>query len=204
MSNSMTFVYIRVSSKNQKYDRQELLINEYCAKEGIKIDRVYMDKVSGHTFVREQYEALKANLRSGDLLIIKELDRLGRNNDEIKKEWAYLQDKGIDIVIIDTPILNTRAKTDLEKKLIADIVFAVFAYKAEKERDDIRKRQAEGIRSAKLQGKEFGRPQKDVPDNWNEVYNLWKKGEITAVKAMEVTGLSKATFYRMVRRQNCL
>lgn len=196
----MIFAYIRVSTKEQNTDRQEQAINEYCNSTKIRVDRVFIDKMSGKDFNRPQYQALKLCLRTGDTIIIKELDRLGRNMEQIKKEWRELLEQGIDIVVIDTPILNTAQKTDLEKSLISNIVFELLAYMAEKERIKIKQRQAEGIAVAKNKGKRFGRPKIKYPDNWDEVYTQWRNNEITAVKAMDLLKLSSPTFYRMVKK----
>jgi DNA invertase Pin-like site-specific DNA recombinase len=196
----MIFAYIRVSSKEQHIDRQKQAIDEYCNSAKIKIDRIFIDTASGKDFNRPYYQALKFCLRAGDTIIIKELDRLGRNMEQIKKEWHELQEHGIDIIVIDTPILNTAKKTDLEKSLISNIVFELLAYMAEKERLKMRQRQDEGIAAAKSKGKHFGRPKIKYPDNWNEVYNKWRNNEITAVKAIDLLGLSASTFYRMVKQ----
>lgn len=196
----MVFVYIRVSSKEQNIDRQSQLIYDYCASNGINIDRTFVDKMSGKDFNRPQYQALKLCLRTGDTLIVKELDRLGRNMEQIKIEWQILQSMGIDILVIDTPILNTTQKSDLEKILISNIVFELLAYMAEKERVKIKQRQAEGISIAKAKGKRFGRPMLKYPDDWNEKYSMWRNNEITAVEAMKLLNLSPSTFYRMVKR----
>jgi DNA invertase Pin-like site-specific DNA recombinase len=193
MSNKI-YGYIRVSSKEQNTDRQKQALLEY----GIDERDIIEDKISGKDFNRNGYLTLKNSLlRNGDILVIKELDRLGRNMDMIKNEWQEIQSTGIDIVVLDTPILNTRNKSDLEKKLIANIVFELLTYMAEKERIKIRTRQAEGIAIAKKNGVYKGR-KKIVNENFGSVYNDWKNGEFTAVKAMEILGMKKSTFYRRV------
>ena len=194
----MTFAYARVSTTEQNTDRQHLAIVEYTQANRIKIDRFYEDKASGKDFNRPKYQALKETLRQGDLVIFKELDRMGRNMEQIKSEWHDLQQMGVDIIITDTPILNTSKKSDLEKTLISNIVFELLAYMAEKERVKIHTRQAEGIAIAKAQGKYTGRKPIEHPD-FDMVISKWKQGKLTAVTAMEQLGMSKSTFYRRVR-----
>lgn len=194
MSNKI-FGYIRVSSKEQNTDRQKQALLEY----GVDERDIIEDKVSGKDFNRNGYLTLKNSLlRDGDTLVIKELDRLGRNMDMIKNEWQEIQSNGIDIVVLDTPILNTKNKSDLEKKLIANIVFELLTYMAEKERIKIKTRQAEGIAIAKSKGLYKGR-KKIVNENFKNVYNDWKKGKLTAVKAIEMLDMKKSTFYRRVK-----
>ena len=194
MSNKI-FGYIRVSSKEQNTDRQKQALLEYVVDERDIIE----DKVSGKDFNRNGYLTLKNSLlRDGDTLVIKELDRLGRNMDMIKNEWQEIQSNGIDIVVLDTPILNTKNKSDLEKKLIANIVFELLTYMAEKERIKIKTRQAEGIAIAKSKGLYKGR-KKIINENFKNVYDDWKNGELTAVKAIEMLDMKKSTFYRRVK-----
>lgn len=141
-------------------------------------------------------------LRQGDTLVIKELDRLGRNMDMIKEEWNTLLKNGIDIIVIDTQMLNTKGKDTIEKTLISNIVFELLSYMAQKERDKIKSRQAEGIAilRSKNNGKGIGRPVTiELDDTFKNVYTQWREKEITAVKAMELNNMSKATFYRKVK-----
>lgn len=195
MGNNKTYGYIRVSTKEQNTDRQRIELINY----GVNLRDIIEDKQSGKDFNRLGYLTLKNSLlRFGDTLVIKELDRLGRNMEMIKTEWQELQQNGVDIVVLDTPILNTANKTDLEKSLINNIIFELLAYMAEKERIKIRSRQAEGIAIAKEKGLYRGR-KKIVKDNFIDIYNDWKTGKITAVKAMEILGLKKNTFYRRVK-----
>jgi DNA invertase Pin-like site-specific DNA recombinase len=195
----MTFAYIRVSTKEQNTDRQRAAIDEYAEKNNITINRILEEKASGKDFNREVYKSLKITLRSGDILVIKELDRLGRNMEQIKEEWNEFQKMGVDIIVIDNEMLNTANKTDLEKTLISNIIFELLSYMAQKEREKIRTRQAEGIAIAKSKGKYTGRkPLKR--DNFEAVYESWKAGEIKAVEAMEILEISKATFYRKVKK----
>ena len=198
-----TFAYLRVSTKDQNLDRQRESVLKYCEDNNIEIQErdIITDKQSGKDFNREGYQTLKNGLlRSGDTLIIKELDRLGRDMTMIKEEWQFLERKGISIVVIDTPILNTVGKSDLEKTLISNIVFELLSYMAEKERLKIKQRQAEGIAAAKSKGKKFGRPTISYPDNWEEVYTKLKDGKITAVKAMELTSMKKTSFYKLIKQ----
>lgn len=193
------FGYARVSSKEQNLDRQIEALKEF----GITDERdIIVDKASGKDFNREGYKLLTTQLlRPGDTLVIKELDRLGRNMKQIKEEWNNLLKMDININVIDTPILNTSGKTDLEKTLISNIVFELLSYMAEKEREKIRQRQAEGIKALKDKnnGKGIGRPKTDVPSNFDEVYKQWKAGSITAKAAMEQLGLKRTTFYKLAK-----
>lgn len=194
----MVFAYTRVSTSDQNAERQYVAISEYAQKHEIQIDRFYDDKASGKNFSRPKYQALKETLRQGDLVIFKELDRMGRNMEQIKSEWHDLQQMGVDIIITDTPILNTSQKSDLEKALISNIVFELLAYMAEKERQKILGRQAEGIAIAKAQGKYKGRKPL-APDNYDIVIKSWQNGNIKATDAMKQLGMSKSTFYRRVQ-----
>ena len=193
------FGYARVSSKEQNLDRQIEALKEF----GITDERyIIVDKASGKDFNREGYKLLTTQLlRPGDTLVIKELDRLGRNMKQIKEEWNNLLKMDININVIDTPILNTSGKTDLEKTLISNIVFELLSYMAEKEREKIRQRQAEGIKALKDKnnGKGIGRPKTDMPSNFDEVYKEWKSGSITAKAAMEQLGLKRTTFYKLAK-----
>ena len=182
-----TYGYARVSSTEQNLDRQIEALLEY----GVEERDIVTDKQSGKDFQRKGYLALKNQmLRPGDTLVIKEMDRLGRDYGAIKD----------DIVIIDTPILNTKEKSDLEKNLICRIVFELLAYTAEKERRKIRIRQSAGIRLALDKGVKFGRPETALPDNYAEVIDLWQSGSITAVEAMKRLDMKKTTFYKLARR----
>ena len=196
--NRKIYGYARVSSKEQNLDRQKKALEDY----GVDIRDIISDKQSGKNFDREGYLTLKnILLRPKDTLVITELDRLGRNMSMIKDEWNDLQKKKINIVVLDNPILNTEGRNDLEKNLISNLVFELLAYLAEKERDKIKKRQREGIEALKIRngGKGIGRPSIMKPENWDEVYNMWKEKKITAIKAMELLNLKKNTFYKFVK-----
>ena len=194
----MVFAYARVSTKEQGTERQIRAISEYAAQHGVTIDRVFEEKASGKDFKREVYQALKLTLRAGDTLIIKELDRLGRNMAQIKDEWRGLEESGVCVIVTENEILNTANKSDLERTLISNIVFELLSYMAQKERDRMRLRQAEGIAAAKAAGRYKGR-QPIRRENFGSVYKIWRAGEITAVKAMDMLKLSRSTFYRKVR-----
>lgn len=194
MSNSKTFGYARISSPSQNLIRQIESLKEF------EIDErdIFSDKQSGKDFNREQYLLLKKILRNGDTLVIKELDRLGRNMDGIKNEWNYFLKNNINIIILDMPILNTSNKSNLEKKLISDIVLSLLSYLAEKERLKIRQRQVEGIAIAKANGVYKGRKRKPICE-FEKIYNEWKQGKITALKACKELSISSPTFYRRVK-----
>lgn len=190
--------YARVSTKEQNLDRQIEALKEF----GVDERDIITDKASGKNFNREGYITLKNSLlRKGDTLVIKELDRLGRDMEQIKEEWQELQANEVNIIVLDTPILNTEGKTDLEKKLISNIVFELLSYMAEKERAKIRQRQREGIQALrdKNGGKAKGRPKIETPENFKEEYENWKRGKQTAIETFKKLGLSKAKFYRLVK-----
>lgn len=182
-------------------DRQIEALKEY----GVNERDIIEDYKSGKDFNRSGYRALKDKLlRPGDILVIKELDRLGRDMEQIKEEWNSLIKNGIDIVVIDTEILNTANKNDLEKLLISNIVFELLAYMAEKERVKIKQRQAEGILVAKAKGKRFGRPKAMYPPLWEMYYTQWKSksdsDRITAKHCMEQLELKRTTFYKLAKQ----
>lgn len=192
---SKVFYYGRVSSVQQ--NEQRLLA---AAREcGVEERDIYIDKASGKDFNREKYQILKGQLRPFDQVIISSIDRLGRNYDMILSEWRSLIDLGVDIVVLDMPLLDTR-NTDggLTKKFISDLFLQVLSYVAEQERLNIRERQRQGIAIAKANGKFKGRKRIDR-ENFAEVYSTWKTGEITAKQAMNILNLKPNTFYRRVK-----
>lgn len=192
----MIFGYIRVSSKEQNTARQLVEMLNL----GIREDNIHIDKESGKSFDRPEYKKLKMRLRSGDLLYIKSIDRFGRNYKEIKSEWEELTKiKGIDIKVIDMEILDTTQYKDVLGTLISDIILQVLAFVAERERDNIRNSQREGIEKARLRNVKFGRPRVAKPVNFEEIYNKWKAREFTAVTAMNMLKLSKTKFYKLVK-----
>ena len=196
-NNSKTFGYCRISSKQQNEDRQV----EAMLALGINERDIYVDKASGKDFDRQKYQALKQVLRAGDTIIIKSIDRLGRNYDCIKNEWNDLVNNiGVDIEVIDMPVLNTTNKeTALMGKVITDVVLTLLGYVAEQERTFIKQRQAEGIKIAKEKGKRLGKPPIKYPDNWAEIYKIWKSGAITARKAMQMMNLKPTSFYKLAK-----
>lgn len=167
---------------------------------GIDERDIYIDKQSGRTFEREKYLALRDNiLREGDVLYVKSIDRFGRNYSGIRREWEYITKAiGADIVVLDTPILDTTQYKDLLGNIITDIVLAVLAFGAQLEVDTKSQAQAEGIAAAHLKGVKFGRP-RVVPKDWDTFYHMWKSGEITAAEASRKLGISRTTFYRLVK-----
>lgn len=200
------FGYGRVSSQDQNEERQI----DALLKAGVDERDIFIDKKSGKDFDREQYKALLGRLREGDLVVILSLDRLGRNYTEIQQEWKRItQEIKADIQILDMPLLDTSKSTaNLDKRFIADLVLQILCYTAEKERENIRKRQQQGIALMKevdgqkislRTGRPTGRPRAVKPDNWNEVYTRWINKDITAVKAMEILNLKPNTFYKFVK-----
>lgn len=187
-----TFAYIRVSTREQKEDRQIDSLN------GLKIDEIIVEKASGKNFVsREKYQAMKAQLRHGDLLIVKSIDRLGRNYKQICNEWESLVNMGVDIQVLDMPILNTRNNQNgLTGSLITDIVLKLLSYVAERERDNIKTRQAEGIASAKSRGVKFGRPKTELPKDFLRAYELYQNGLIKVKDVISMCNIAKSTFYK--------
>jgi DNA invertase Pin-like site-specific DNA recombinase len=195
-NNSKTFGYCRVSYKDQNEDRQY----EAMLELGINERDIFIDKCSGKDFDRPQYQAVKLQLREGDILIIKSIDRLGRNYRQICDEWREItKDIKADIKVIDLPLLDTTRKDGLIGEVISDIVLQLLSYVAEQERAFIKQRQAEGIKLAKEKGKKFGRPSIKIPDNWKDVYPIWNSGEITAREAMKRTGLKVNSFYKLAK-----
>lgn len=191
------FFYARVSSKDQTLERQIV----EAKKIGIDEEYVFLEIASGKDFKRPEYQLLKRMLREGDVLYIKSLDRLGRNKQMILDEWNLLvKIKKIDIVILDMPLLDTTKYKNMNglEHLISDIILQLLSYMAEDERTRIKERQKEGIKAAKDKGVKFGRRKIEVSDNFEEIYTLWKKKEITAVKAMDILQIKSNTFYRRV------
>lgn len=188
---SNTYGYIRVSTREQNENRQLIALREMSVPE----KNIYMDKHSGKDFNRPQYKKLVKKLKPGDLLYIKSIDRLGRNYEEIQNQWCVLtKDKGIDIAVLDMPLLDTRRGKDLMGTFLSDIVLQVLSFVAENERTNIRQRQAEGIAAAKAKGIRFGRPPLPLPENFHENYQRWKSGEITCTTASRACGLPLSTF----------
>ncbi len=183
--------YVRVSTREQNEDRQLIALREI----GVENKNIFLDKQSGKDFERPQYKKLLRKLKKDDLLYIKSIDRLGRNYEEILQQWRLLtKDKGIDIVVLDMPLLDTRRGKDLMGTFLSDIVLQVLSFVAENERINIRQRQAEGIAAAKARGVKFGRPPKPLPAGFHDAYQRWKRGEITGTAAAKECGMPLATF----------
>jgi DNA invertase Pin-like site-specific DNA recombinase len=196
MAEVKEFGYIRVSSKDQNEDRQ------LEALKHLNIDErnLFIEKQSGKDFNRPKYQALKLMLRSGDTLFVKELDRLGRNADEIKLEWQDItQNHSAHIVILDMPILDTRQYKNGFDKVISNIVLELLSYMAQREREKINSRQAEGIETALAKGVKFGRPKQEIGTDFISIYQDWREEKITAVTAMKKLCMKPNTFYRRVR-----
>ena len=195
-SNTKTFAYCRVSSTDQNEDRQV----EAMLELGINERDIFIDKCSGKNFDRPQYQALKLQLREGDVLVIKSIDRLGRNYKQICEEWREIvRDIKANIKVVDMPILDTTKTDGLIGEVISDIVLQLLGYVAEQERAFIKQRQAEGIKLAKEKGKRLGKPPIQYPDNWPEVYTIWKSGSITAREAMKRLNLKPTSFYKLAK-----
>ena len=183
--------YIRVSNREQNEERQILALKELSIPE----KNLFMDKQSGKDFKRPQYRKMVQKLKKDDLLYIKSIDRLGRNYAEILEQWRILtKEKGIDIVVLDMPLLDTRRGKDLMGTFLSDVVLQVLSFVAENERTNIRQRQAEGIAAAKARGVRFGRPPKPLPENFHQLYQQWKNGKITGTAAAKLCGTSLSTF----------
>lgn len=196
---SQTFYYARVSTKEQNLDRQIAAFKRLGAQDRC----IVTDKESGKSLNRPGYQALKTTmLREGDTLVIKSLDRLSRNKTDIHNELQYFKEQGIRLKIIDLPttMMDLPDGQEWVFEMINNILIEVLGSIAEQERETIRKRQAEGIREAKEKGKHLGRPAIQFPANWDEVYQTWKAGNITAKKAMELTNTTHATFYRLAKK----
>ena len=183
--------YIRVSTREQNEDRQWIALREA----GVPESNILLDKQSGKDFLRPQYRRLVRKLKKDDLLYIKSIDRLGRNYGEILEQWRLLtKEKGVDIVVLDMPLLDTRRGKDLMGTFLSDIVLQVLSFVAENERVNIRQRQAEGIAAAKARGIRFGRPPKPLPENFHSVYQRWKAGKLTGTAAAKECGMPLSTF----------
>lgn len=194
---STTYGYARVSTREQNGDRQLIALRELV----VENKNIYMDKQSGKDFDRPEYKKLARKLRPGDLLYIKSIDRLGRNYKEVQEQWRILtKDKGVDICVIDMPLLDTRTAKDLMGTFIADLVLQILSFVAENERANIRQRQAEGIAAAKLRGVRFGRPPRPLPENFWAIRHAWKRKELTLHQAAQACGMPDTTFYDTVKR----
>lgn len=199
MADSKTFYYARVSTREQNLDRQISAFKTMGASER----EIIVDKASGKDLNRDGYNALKtAMLRRGDTLVVKSLDRLSRNKADIKNELMYFMENGIRLKVLDIPttMIDYPEGQAWVLDMVNNILIEVLSSIAQQERETIRARQAEGIAAAKAKGKYLGRPIVQTPDNWEDVMRQWKGGAITAVKAMELTGLKRSTFYKLVKK----
>lgn len=194
---SKRYGYIRVSTKEQNEERQLIAMKEL----DVKLDKIFMDKQSGKDFERPQYRRLVKKLKKDDLLYIKSIDRLGRNYKEILEQWRILtKERGVDIVVLEMPLLDTRRGKDLMGTFLSDIVLQVLSFVAENERTNIRQRQAEGIAAAKAKGVRFGRPETPLPENFWGMVSQWENKKIPLSDILEGCQISKATFYRRLQR----
>lgn len=185
--------YARVSTRSQKEDRQMIALQEF----GVASERIVVEKQSGKNFDRPLYQKLILTLCPGDVLVVKSIDRLGRNYDEILQQWSYLtKEKRIAIVVLDMPLLDTREGRDLTGTLVADIVLQLLSYVAQTEREFIRQRQAEGIAAALARGVRFGPDRIPMPEGFNELAEDWWNGRVTATDAGRKLGVSRKTFTR--------
>lgn len=187
----MQYGYVRVSTREQNERRQFIALQDF----GIENGKIYMDKQSGKNFERVQYERLLCNLKEGDTLVIKSIDRLGRNYEEILEQWRIItKEKQAGIIVLDMPLLDTRQNKDLTGTLISDIVLQLLSYVAQTEREFIHQRQAEGIAAAKRQGVKFGRKPMERPTEYHRLKEKWQKGEISARGAARELGITHRTF----------
>lgn len=192
--------YVRVSAIDQNEDRQMVEMRKLKVPE----EHIYLDKQSGKDFNRPKYKRLVSRLKKGDLLYIQSIDRLGRNYEEIQTQWRYLTKvKEVDVAVIDMPLLDTRNGKDLMGTFLADIVLQVLSFVAQNERENIRKRQAQGIAAAKARGLKFGRPVINVPSEFPRLVTQWRNGEIKVEEAAKRCNMSVATFYRRLREYDC-
>ena len=195
----MEYGYIRVSTREQNEQRQLIAMQEF----GISENRIYMDKQSGKDFERKNYKKMVRKLKKDDTLVVKSIDRLGRNYEEILEQWRIItKEKQAAIVVLDMPLLDTRQNRDLTGTLIADIVLQLLSYVAQTEREFIRQRQAEGIAAAKRNGVKFGRKPMERPDGLESLKAQWLRGELSARAAAKQLGVTHSTFLRWVRECN--
>ena len=190
------YAYVRVSSTDQNEDRQMIAMEQA----GVPEENIYIDKQSGKDFNRPNYKRLMKRLREGDILYILSIDRLGRNYEEIQNQWRIItKEKKVDIVVIDMPLLDTRRDKNLLGTFISDMVLQLLSFVAENERENIRSRQAAGIAAAKAKGVKFGRPVKEVSEEFAREVELWAKKEISLEEILQKYDMCRATFYRRVR-----
>ena len=190
------YAYVRVSAQDQNENRQLIAI----AKLGIPLKNIFIDKQSGKDFNRPEYKRLLRRLQPGDLLYVMSIDRLGRNYEEIQNQWRVItKEMNVDIAVLDMPLLDTRLHKDLMGTFIADLVLQILSFVAQSERDNIKKRQAQGIAAAKAKGVKFGRPVKEAPSNFGDIIKQWEHGQLTLERILADHKMSKTTFYRRLR-----
>ena len=195
----MEYGYIRVSTREQNEQRQLIAMREF----GIPQNRIYMDKQSGKDFERKNYKKMVRKLKKDDTLVVKSIDRLGRNYEEILEQWRIItKEKQAAIVVLDMPLLDTRQNRDLTGTLIADIVLQLRSYVAQTEREFIRQRQAEGIAAAKRNGVKFGRKPMERPNGLESLKEQWLHGELSARAAAKQLGVTHSTFLKWVKECN--
>lgn len=193
---STVYGYIRVSSTDQNEERQVLALREAA----VPGENIYMDKQSGESFDRPAYKQLVGRLRPGDLLCVLSIDRLGRSYEEIQSQWRRLtREIGADVCVLDMPLLDTRNGKDLMGTFIADLVLQILSFVAQSERENIRKRQAQGIAAARARGVRLGRPPREPPEDFPAVVAEWEAGRLGLPEVLRRTGMSQATFYRRLR-----
>ena len=201
MEEKKIYGYVRCSSTDQNEDRQMIALREAAVPE----KNVFMDKQSGKDFDRPNYKKLVKGLKVGDILYILSIDRLGRNYEEIQNQWRILtKEIGIDICVLDMPLLDTRNGKDLMGTFIADLVLQILSFVAQSERENIKKRQAEGIAAAKARGVKFGRPEKTAPDDFGKIVRAWEQKKMSFTDVLEKCNMSEATFYRRLREYRLL
>lgn len=196
MKKNNVYGYVRVSSTDQNEDRQLVALKEKL----VSSNNIFVDKQSGRNFDRPQYKRLMKKLKYGDLLYVLSIDRLGRNYEEIQNQWRILtKEKNVDICVIDMPLLDTRNGKDLMGTFIADLVLQILSFVAQNERENIRKRQKQGIAAAKARGVKFGRPEKALPKDFESVVKSWKNKEITLKDVLNECDMSETTFFRKLK-----
>ncbi len=188
----MMYGYVRVSTREQNEDRQMRALY----KIDVPRENIYMDKQSGKDFERPMYNRMVKRLQADDVIFVKSIDRLGRNYEEILEQWRFLtKEKKVDIVVLDMELLDTRRGKDLMGTFLSDVVLQILSFVAENERKNIRERQKEGIEAAKMRGVQFGRPKRDLPDNFEQICYQWRSGEILGKEAARLLSIPLSTFY---------
>ena len=192
MDNQKIYGYARISTREQNEDRQILALKEM----GVPEKNIFLDKMSGKNFERPQYKKMLRKLNSNSVLYIKSIDRLGRSYKDLSEQWRIItKDKGADVVVIDMPLLDTRREKNLLGTFISDLILALLSFVSESEFRTIHQRQAEGIAAAKARGFKFGRPPKQLPSNFHEVYQRWKLKKLSGTQAAKECGMPRSTFY---------